>query len=75
MAFDLAATQWVARAVAGKGGVDKAVRQMLVAPGGNAQARSLHDLRRTLAEILDEQALRIETLTVPNWNLQAERLA
>ena len=39
--------------MAGKGGVDKTVRQLLVTTMGDAQARALHDLLRTLAEVFD----------------------
>ncbi len=59
---DLAAAQWVAGAEGGEGGIDETVRQVFVAPLRNAQPSGLDHLARALADIVDEQSLRVEAL-------------
>lgn len=75
MTFDLPAAQGVARAEGREGGVDEAVHQVFVAAMGNPQARGLDDLRGAFADIVDEQALRVETAGVPVRHLQAQGAA
>lgn len=72
---DLAAAQWVAGAEGGEGGIDETVRQVFVAPLRNAQPSGLDHLAGALADIVDEQSLRVEALCVPLRHLQPHGLA
>ena len=73
--FDLAATQRVARAVGGVGGIDKAIHQVFVTPMGDAQAGGLEDVWHGGTHIFDEENLVIEAFRIPDRNLQAQGLA